>query len=112
MSSGARLGTVLSQSPPPGTELDSGGQVTIFVARGPSTVEVPNVVGLPVDQAFVRLQSAGLKGQTVKVASSQPEDRVIRQAPRRRQPGEEGLDGRADGFEGPGLGAEFPSSGA
>ncbi|HMJ00891.1 MAG TPA: PASTA domain-containing protein [Gaiellaceae bacterium] len=79
--SGARLGTVLSQTPPPGTALDSGGQVTIVVAHGPSTVDVPNVVGLPVDQAFVRLQAAGLKGQTVKVASAQPKDRVIRQAP-------------------------------
>lgn len=81
VSSGSQLGTVLSQSPPPGTELDRGGQVTIVVARGPSTVEVPNVVGLPVDQALVRLQSANLKGRTVKVASKQAEDRVIRQAP-------------------------------
>ena len=81
VSSGARLGTVLSQSPAPGTELDSGSEVTIFVARGPSTVEVPNVVGLSSDQAFVRLQSAGLKGRTVKVASRQPDGRVISQAP-------------------------------
>lgn len=80
-SSGARLGTVLSQNPPPGTKLDKGGRVTIVVARGPSTVDVPNVVGLAVDQAFVRLQFVGLKGRTVKVASTQPKDRVIRQAP-------------------------------
>ena len=81
VSSGTRLGTVLSQSPPSGTELDRGGQVTIIVARGPSTVDVPNVVGLAVDQALVRLQSAGLKSRTVKAASAQPKDRVIRQAP-------------------------------
>jgi len=81
VSSGSRLGTVLSQSPVPGTELDRGGQVTVFVARGPTTVEVPNVVGLPSDQAFVRLQSAGLKGRTVKIASRQPNGRVISQAP-------------------------------
>jgi len=81
VSSDAQLGTVLSQSPPAGTELDRGGQVTIVVARGPSTVDVPNVVGLPVDQALVRLQSANLKGRTVKLASTQPKDRVIRQAP-------------------------------
>jgi hypothetical protein len=81
VSSGARLGTVLSQSPAPGTELDRGGQVTIVAARGPSTVAVPNVVGLSVDQAVVRLRSAGLNARTVKVASAQPKDRVIRQAP-------------------------------
>lgn len=81
VSSGAQVGTVLSQSPPAGTKLDRGSRVTIIVARGPSTVDVPNVVGLPVDQAFVRLQSAGLKGRSVKIASTQPKDRVIRQAP-------------------------------
>jgi serine/threonine-protein kinase len=76
-----RPGTVLSQQPPAGTELDRGGRVTIVVARGPSTVEVPKLVGLQVDQAFVRLQSAGFKGQSVKVASTQPKGRVLRQAP-------------------------------
>jgi eukaryotic-like serine/threonine-protein kinase len=81
VSSVARLGTVLSQQPPAGTELDRGGRVTIVVARGPSTVGVPNVVGLPIDQAFIRLQSANLKSKSVKVASKQPKDRVIRQAP-------------------------------
>ncbi|MEP6909690.1 MAG: PASTA domain-containing protein [Actinomycetota bacterium] len=81
VSNGARLGTVLSQAPPPGTKLDRGRPVTVVVARGPATVDVPNVVGLPVDEAFVRLQSAGFKGRSVKVASTQPKDRVIRQAP-------------------------------
>ncbi len=81
VSNRVRLGTVLAQDPPAGTELDRGGRVTIVVARGPSTVDVPNVAGRPVEQAFVRLQSAGLKGQVVKVASTQPKDRVIRQAP-------------------------------
>ncbi len=81
VSSSARSGAVLSQRPAPGTKLARGGQVTIVVARVPSTVEVPNVVGLPVDQAFVRLQAASLKGRTAKVASTQPKDRVFRQAP-------------------------------
>jgi eukaryotic-like serine/threonine-protein kinase len=77
----ARPGTVISQRPTSGTKLDRGSQVTIMVARGPGTVDVPNVVGLPVDQAFVRLQSAGLKGRSVQVASKQPKGRVIKQAP-------------------------------
>lgn len=81
VSSGVRLGTVLAQNPPARTELDRGGRVTIVVARGPTTVDVPNVVGLPFDQAFTRLQSAKLRGRSVKVASTQPKDRVIRQVP-------------------------------
>ncbi|MEK6274633.1 MAG: PASTA domain-containing protein [Actinomycetota bacterium] len=75
------LGTVISQNPPAGTELDRGGRVTIVVAGGPLTVEVPNVVGLPVDKALIRLQAANLRGQIVKVASTKPKDQVIRQLP-------------------------------
>jgi beta-lactam-binding protein with PASTA domain len=78
---GARLGTVLSQTPSAETELDRGAQVTIVVARGPSTVAVPNVVGLSAAQALVRLQAAGLKGRNVLIQSVQPKGRVIRQAP-------------------------------
>jgi beta-lactam-binding protein with PASTA domain len=81
VSSQARLGTVLSQSPAAGTELERGGKVTIVVARGPSTVDVPNVVGLPADLAVERLQSAGLKARSTKVSSAEPKNRVIRQRP-------------------------------
>jgi eukaryotic-like serine/threonine-protein kinase len=81
VSTGARLGTVLSQAPTAGTELDRSQQVTIIVARGPSTVEVPNVVGLSAVQALVRLQAANLKGRNVQIQSVQPKGRVIRQAP-------------------------------
>lgn len=81
VSPGARLDAVLSQSPPAGTELDPGGQVTIVVARGRLTVAVPNIVGLPVDQAFMRLQAAGLKARSMKVPSAEAKNRVIRQRP-------------------------------
>jgi serine/threonine-protein kinase len=74
-------GTVLSQNPVAGTELDRGGQVTIVVASRPRTVTVPNVVGLSAADALVRLQAAKLKGRTTKIASRQPPGRVIRQAP-------------------------------
>jgi serine/threonine-protein kinase len=81
VSPGARLGTVLSQTPPAGTALKRGGQVTITVARGPSTIEVPNVVGLSDAQAFTRLQAIGLRGRAVPLVSTQPKGRVIKQAP-------------------------------
>jgi beta-lactam-binding protein with PASTA domain len=81
LSTGTRLGIVLSQAPTAGTGLDRSQQVTIIVARGPSTVEVPNVVGLSAVQALVRLQAANLKGRNVQMQSVQPKGRVIRQAP-------------------------------
>jgi serine/threonine-protein kinase len=39
------------------------------------------VVGLSAAQALVRLQAAGLKGRTVKVASRRPKDQVLGQSP-------------------------------
>jgi len=76
-----RLGTVLSQTPPAGRELDRGSTVTIVVARGPQTVDVPNVVGLPANEGLARLRSANLKGRSVQIDSSQPKDRVVGQTP-------------------------------
>ena len=78
---GARLGTVLSETPPAGAELDRGEQVTIIVARGPSTIEVPNIVGLSVAEAYTRLEAVGLKGKAAQVASTEPKGRIVKQAP-------------------------------
>jgi len=80
-SAGAEVGKVLSQDPEGGSRLDHGKRVTLVAARGDVSSGVPNVVGLPVDQAFVRLQSAGLKGRTKTVASTRPPDVVLAQTP-------------------------------
>jgi serine/threonine-protein kinase len=72
---------VLSQAPAAGTELDRGNRVTIVVVSGPGRTNVPTVVGLSVTRALVRLQEADLKGDTVRIASPQPKDRVLRQKP-------------------------------
>jgi beta-lactam-binding protein with PASTA domain len=80
-SSDGTLGTVLSQAPEAGTKLDRGEPVTIAVARGPGRSRVPRVVGLSAARALERLQAAGLKGRTVKVASRRPKDQVLRQSP-------------------------------
>jgi beta-lactam-binding protein with PASTA domain len=81
VSNGTRVGTVLSQAPAAGTKLDHGSRVTVVAARGPVRTGVPGVVGLPVAEAFVRLQAAGFKGKTTKVASNRPKDTVLRQTP-------------------------------
>jgi beta-lactam-binding protein with PASTA domain len=81
VSNGEQVGRVLSQAPAGGTKLDRGSRVTIVTARGPVSTGVPGVVGLPVAEAFVRLQAAGLKGTTTKVASNRLKDTVLRQSP-------------------------------
>jgi serine/threonine-protein kinase len=81
---GSAGGTVVSQDPDGGSRLKRGKQVTLVAAAGTAgTVRssVPNVVGLPVDRAFVRLQAVGFKGSTTKIASGRPVDTVLAQTP-------------------------------
>lgn len=62
-------------------EADRGKATTVFVSRGPGRTQVPRVVGLSAARALVRLQAAGLKGRTVKVAARRPKDQVLKQSP-------------------------------
>lgn len=77
----ARRGRVIEQRPSAGSELERGGTVVIVVARGPNTVDVPNVVGLEVDEAFERIQGARLLARSVEAFARQAKGRVIRQRP-------------------------------
>jgi serine/threonine-protein kinase len=52
-------GNVISVNPQPGTQLDVNAPVTIIVSKGQPPQPVPDVVGLPHDQAFQKLQAAG-----------------------------------------------------
>ena len=82
LSAGAEVGNVLAQNPDGGSRLDHGKRVTLVsAARGAVSSDVPDVVGLKVDRAFVRLQSAGLKGSTKNAASTRPPDTVLTQTP-------------------------------
>ena len=82
VSAGAEVGNVLAQNPDGGSRLEHGKRVTLVsAARGAVSSDVPDVVGLKVDRAFVRLQSAGLKGSTKKAASTRPPDTVLTQTP-------------------------------
>ncbi len=55
--------------------------MTIFASKGPATVAVPNVVGLPEQQARDRLAAAGLEVSAFEVFSDEPEGTVIAQNP-------------------------------
>jgi serine/threonine-protein kinase len=54
------LGTLISQTPPKGTDLQPGGTVTIVVSKGPPELPMPNVVGMGRDEAVAKLRSLGL----------------------------------------------------
>jgi hypothetical protein len=61
----AAPGTVIQQTPAPGSALTPGTAVAIVLAVKPApkpdtTIEVPNVVGEPLDQAAERIRKAGL----------------------------------------------------
>lgn len=53
------LGTVMAQSPAPGTDGFRGDTVTVTVSQGPPLVEVPNVVGKQFGEARQQLEGLG-----------------------------------------------------
>ena len=71
-------GTVLSQQPAPGTQVDRGSEVSIVVARSPTEVEVPDVVGEDRNAAADALQEAGFRVRFEDVEVDSPdEDGVV-----------------------------------
>jgi beta-lactam-binding protein with PASTA domain len=79
-------GIVFAQDPGAGRELEEGRVVTISVSTGPESVDVPNVVGLPVEQAQERLREADLRARPVGVLSEEPRGTVVAQDPRAGEP--------------------------
>ena len=59
-SSPVERGRVVGTRPETGTELSLPAEVTVVVSRGPDVVEVPDLVGLHVDDVERRLEAAGL----------------------------------------------------
>ena len=78
---GAAPGSVVQQSPKPGTRLKRGAAVTLAVAKGAAAIVVPNVVGHSQQDAEHDLQQRGLNVNAVTVASSQPAGTVVAQSP-------------------------------
>lgn len=74
-------GIVIRQRPTAGTSLERGRTVTLVVSQGPATAKVPDVLGLPLAQAFRRVEAAGLRPQAKRVFSQRAKGRVFRQRP-------------------------------
>jgi serine/threonine-protein kinase len=65
-SSTVELGSVISQSVRPGTEVEEGSTLSVVVSKGPEFVPVPSVTGIPLPQAKARIQEARLEVGTVR----------------------------------------------
>ena len=63
-------GTVIAETPQPGSQLAQGSTVTIRVSRG--LVTVPDTVGQSRNDAVAAVRGAGLKPKAFIVPSSQP----------------------------------------
>ncbi|MDQ3935628.1 MAG: PASTA domain-containing protein [Actinomycetota bacterium] len=80
-SSSIEAGRAVRTDPEGGTEQDAGSRVRLFISTGPEQVEVPDVVGLDVDEARAELTDAGLRPIVNTVESDEPEDQVTGQNP-------------------------------
>ncbi|HEY8339371.1 MAG TPA: Stk1 family PASTA domain-containing Ser/Thr kinase [Egibacteraceae bacterium] len=80
-------GRVISATPQPGTEVPEGTAVALVVSTGPATVTLPDVRGLPEDEAIAQLENACGSPPCVQVQVSREsnadfaEGRVIRTVP-------------------------------
>jgi beta-lactam-binding protein with PASTA domain len=72
-------GIVFAEKPGPGTQLDEGQAVTIFISSG--RLAIPDMTGLPVTDAEQNLAAKGFKVTVKRVASSRPKGIVISQEP-------------------------------
>jgi beta-lactam-binding protein with PASTA domain len=78
----AREGKVIDQDPKEGVEAREGDSVTIVVSEGPPPVEVPDVVGLTVEEAEADLADARLRSEIQRETSEDvPEGEVMEQDP-------------------------------
>ncbi|KKK71633.1 hypothetical protein LCGC14_2911960, partial [marine sediment metagenome] len=78
----APVDTVIDQVPAPAVNAPEGSTMTITVSNGPSTVRVPDVVGLSEKDAVKRMKRAGLKPTVERESSTEvAEGSVVRSDP-------------------------------
>jgi serine/threonine-protein kinase len=75
-------GIVFEQDPPPGTKAEEGSTVHLKVSSGGQQIDVPRVIGLPVDTATSQLQALGFTVRVEPTTQGDAEvDTVVDQAP-------------------------------
>jgi len=72
---------VLIQKPDAALSVRVGRAVTVVLSDGPRPVPIPNLVGLPLDEARTRLSQQGMAPKKVLYVAHGPEGLVVAQAP-------------------------------
>jgi beta-lactam-binding protein with PASTA domain len=70
-------GHIAEQQPAAGAAVEPGSEVSVTVSSGPELRPVPNVVGLPAEQAKTELWNAYFASTIVTVPSTEPEGTVV-----------------------------------
>ena len=65
----AEAGVIVATRPAGGASRAPGGAVDLVVSRGPADIRIPDLVGLPQEQARERLESVGLRLGTITTRS-------------------------------------------
>ena len=80
-------GVIYDQLPVEGTELEDGGEITLFVSKGIEYVEMLDVVGMELEEAQELLDAAGIQYDIIPVYNSTYEEGIVNRVD--RQPGEQ-----------------------
>ena len=84
-------GTIASQDPEPGTPIQKGTIIRVYVSRGAKMREIPNVAGMTSEQALSELEEQGFNAIPVqKSGSNVPNGQVIETDPPAGQSAEYG----------------------
>ncbi|RKT51865.1 Stk1 family PASTA domain-containing Ser/Thr kinase [Saccharothrix australiensis] len=75
------VGKIADQNPGAGTKAARGSTITVFVGKGPDTVQLPDVTGQPLQRARDTLEGNGFKVQTKEVDSAEEQGEVVAQNP-------------------------------
>lgn len=81
-------GTVAETEPEPGTEVSEGSEVVLYISDGPEMAQVPEIIGLPEDEALALLEDRGIEPgeRRTEVTDEHEEGAVLDASP---APGEE-----------------------
>jgi beta-lactam-binding protein with PASTA domain len=80
-SSSVPEGRVMALNPEVGVEVAPGDEITVTISNGRPPIDIPTVIGKPVDQATAELQAAQLTVATEAVDSNDPAGQVVGQEP-------------------------------
>ncbi|MCA1847446.1 MAG: Stk1 family PASTA domain-containing Ser/Thr kinase [Actinobacteria bacterium] len=70
-------GQIFEQQPAAGADVEPGSEVSVTISSGPELSTVPNVVGLPAEEARAELWNAYFDSTVVTVRSDEPEGTVV-----------------------------------